>query len=86
MNPAIAAHIRLLESTPRERIHTHHRAFIERRQGVRVGTVPQYLIDDTIRLMAAKKTRKEILDELGIGERLYYRIARIIRGFDGSDR
>jgi hypothetical protein len=68
MNAALAAHIRILESMPRERIRTHERPREEPKQGTRYKAgIPASMVDDYKDLKRAGLKYDEIRAQLGIG-------------------
>lgn len=72
MNEAIAAHIRILESTPRERVHTHERRYAEMPEYVQLQHAPRPLSVEKqkkiMALLATGKTQREVSRELGMAE------------------
>lgn len=79
MTEAQRAAFRILCSTPRERVHTHHHKPLPVRiQGKHLGEVPDGLIDEVKRLADTGASREAICRELRMGDRLYRRIRSII--------
>jgi DNA-binding NarL/FixJ family response regulator len=72
MNEAIAAHIRILESTPRERVHTHEQRYVEVPDYVKLQRAPRPLSLEKqkkiMALLANGKTQREVSRELGMAE------------------
>ena len=70
MSPAIAAHVRLLERTPRERIRTHERVFAPQPlQGQKYpnGQIPDDLVREYGSLVAKGYGYTYIRDALKVG-------------------
>lgn len=78
MTAAMQAHLRLLERTPRERIHTHIRSYRDRMQGQRLGKVPIALLQEVKALRDEGLPMTKIMRDLKMGEKLYKRIERLI--------
>lgn len=79
MIEALRAHIRMLETVPRERIRTHHHQPLpERIQGKHLGEIPEGLIEEVKRHLATGASREVICRELRMGDRLYRRIRTTI--------
>lgn len=80
MTEAQRAHFRLLSSTPRERIHTHERSFVDRQHGKKIGAVPAVLVEEVRGMILNDgKSRMAVCRELAMGDRLYARILRTIQ-------
>lgn len=89
MTPALKAHLRLLASTPSDRIHTHHRKpALERKQGLHVGgAIPRELIEDVWKELKAGRRKNEILAELRMGHQLFDKIhAMLLERLDAKAR
>lgn len=79
MTEAQRAAFRILCSTPRERVHTHSaRPFAERKQGARVGRIPDELVAEVKALQLQGLCQRDILQRLTMGDKLYRRINRIL--------
>lgn len=81
MSAALKAHIRLLESLPRERVTTHERKYAERGPGKTYPAgFPKYLIDEFQQMTERGIGYTEIRRRLQIGPRTYYKLRILIVG------
>lgn len=78
MNAALAAHLRILSATPRERIRTHVRPGPELKRGGRPAGAPvEDLIDQFRRMKREGLAYEEIRASLGIGTLKMQRLTKI---------
>lgn len=78
MNAAIAAHIRILESMPRERIRTHERPQAEPKQGTRYKAgIPASIVEDYKDLKRAGLKYDQVRAQLGVGTKTMKVIAQM---------
>lgn len=86
MSPALRAHLRLLEATPRERIHTHERQFHDGAQGKRYPNgIPHFMVDEYARLRAKGMTIETIRATMQIGLPTLRRIREMLENRNGTD-
>lgn len=82
MSAALKAHMRLIETTPRERITTHQRSYSPPRMQGRSypNGFPRDMLEEFKSLVDRGYTYSQIRKRMQIGPRTYYRLRIVIVG------